>query len=214
MNDAETRIIGEFHNLYYNGLGSETPIFAQTFWMGVPCLKCPLDLWCYQEILVETRPDLIIETGTHAGGSALFLAHMCDLLDHGHVATIDLQEQARPAHGRISYVRGSSSEQETIDDALACLPEADRILVILDSDHSERHVTKELELLAPCVSPGSYVIVEDTNINGHPAYPTFGPGPFEAVQKFLAANPSFAIDASREKFLMTFNPKGFLKRLR
>jgi cephalosporin hydroxylase len=214
MNDAEARIVREFHNLYYNGPGSDGPIFQNTYWMGVPCLKCPLDLWCYQEILVETRPDLIIETGTHAGGSALFLAHICDMLDHGHVATIDLHEQARPVHRRISYVKGSSSEPRTIDEALSCKKSSRRVLVILDSDHSEPHVTRELELLSPFVSPGSYIIVEDTNINGHPTYPAFGPGPFEAVQKFLGANPSFVIDASREKFLMTFNPKGFLKRIR
>ena len=56
--------------------------------------------------------------------------------------------------------------------------------------------------------------VEDTNVNGHPAWPEFGSGPYEAVEEFLQANSNFAVDSSREKFLMTFNPRGFLKRLR
>ena len=85
---------------------------------------------------------------------------------------------------------------------------------ILDSDHTEAHVSRELELLAPYVTPGSYLIVEDTNINGHPTYPTFGPGPYEAVSTFLRAHPEFVVDTAREKFLMTFNPGGFLRRVR
>ena len=87
-------------------------------------------------------------------------------------------------------------------------------MVILDSDHSEAHVTRELEILSPYVTAGSYLIVEDTNINGHPTYPSFGPGPFEALERFLPAHPEFVVDSSREKFLMTFNPGGFLRRLR
>ena len=63
-----------------------------TTWLGRPALKCPLDLWIYQEILCRTRPDLIVEPGTAAGGSALFLASICDLLDHGRVVTIDIKE--------------------------------------------------------------------------------------------------------------------------
>ncbi len=86
-------------------------------------------------------------------------------------------------------------------------------MVILDSDHSQAHVARELEILAPYVTPDSYLIVEDTNINGHPTYPSFGPGPFEALERFIADHPEFVVDSSREKFLLTFNPKGFLRRL-
>jgi cephalosporin hydroxylase len=64
------------------------------------------------------------------------------------------------------------------------------------------------------VPRGSYLIVEDSNVNGHPVLPEYGPGPWEAIGEFLAANRDFVADASREKFLMTFNPRGFLKRVR
>ena len=64
----------------------------------------------------------------------------------------------------------------------------------------------ELRAYSPLVSPGSYLIVEDTNVNGHPALPEHGPGPMEAVEEFLE------VDVAREKFFLTFNPRGFLRR--
>ena len=72
---------------------------ADTRWLGVRTDKCPLDLWIYQELLHELRPDLIVETGTAFGGSALYFASLCDLLGHGRVLTIDVQPQeGRPEH--------------------------------------------------------------------------------------------------------------------
>ena len=86
-------------------------------------------------------------------------------------------------------------------------------LVILDSNHSYNHVLKELRLYHPLVSKGSYIIVEDTNLNGHPVSPDFGPGPMEAVREFVRENRNFKIDLGMEKFVITFNPEGFLKRV-
>jgi cephalosporin hydroxylase len=209
----EKAVVDAFHRLYYDGPEGRGRVHHRTTWMGVPCLKCPMDLWAYQEILAEVRPDLVVETGTHLGGSALFLAHMLDLLGDGEVMTIDvLDRPGRPQHPRIRYVTGSSADAVLVRGLLAERPDAKR-LVILDSDHSKSHVQKELELFAPFVSAGSYLIVEDSNVNGHPVLPGFGPGPSEAVADFLARNPAFTADLSREKFLMTFNPGGYLKRV-
>lgn len=212
MNPQQEQIINSFHNLYYNGLPGEGYIFQRTFWMNVPCAKCPMDMWIYQEIIVEIKPDLIIETGTGLGGSALFMAHIMDILGKGEIITIDVQELPRPNHPRIRYVTGSSSDPQLIDDLLKDRPEEVR-MVVLDSDHTQEHVMQELKLLAPYVTFGSYLTVEDTNINGHPTFPQFGPGPYEAVEAFLRSNTDFVMDHSREKFLMTFNPHGFLKRV-
>ena len=60
----------------------------------------------------------------------------------------------------------------------------DVILVILDSDHSKDRVSKELLLYKSIVTTGSYMIVEDTSINGNPLLPDWGPGPMEAVEEF------------------------------
>lgn len=86
-------------------------------------------------------------------------------------------------------------------------------MVILDSDHSREHVSAELRALANLVTPGSYLIVEDTNVNGHPVGLEHGPGPMEALDAFIAERRDFTIDSRREKFLLTFNPRGYLKRL-
>ena len=86
-------------------------------------------------------------------------------------------------------------------------------MVILDSDHTRDHVLRELELYAPLVTPGSYLVVEDTNINGHPVAPEFGPGPMEAVEAFLETTDEFEVDRAREKLMLTFNPSGYLRRV-
>ena len=86
------------------------------------------------------------------------------------------------------------------------------VLVILDSDHNMPHVLKEMEIYSEFVTKGSYMIVEDSNVNGHPIMPNWGPGPFEAIQRFLEENNSFEVDKNREKFYMSFNPNGYLKK--
>lgn len=205
-------ILNTFHDFYFNGLFGPAP-WRHTKYMGLDIYKCPLDLWIYQEIIFETRPDLIVETGTFMGASALYMAHLLDALGHGRIVTIDTQACAQPAHPRIRYVAGSSGDADVVDKALEGRRNAERVMVILDSDHTEAHVAKELVLLANEVSVGCYLIVEDSNINGHPVLPDFGPGSYEAVQKFLAANSNFKVDPAREKFLLTFSPDGFLKRM-
>jgi cephalosporin hydroxylase len=214
MTPRERQIIDDFHDLYYNGLDGDVHIYTRTNWMNVPCLKCPLDMWIYQEIIAEIRPDLIIETGTYSGGSALFMAHLLDIIGRGEIITMDIDgDRPRPDHPRIRYVKGSSADHELIASLLGSRP-AETRLAILDSDHSKRHVLDELNLLSPYVSVGSYIIVEDTNVNGHPTFKAHGEGPFEAVEEFLSRNTNFVVDEYREKFLMTFNPRGYLKRIR
>src|SRR4051794_34061065 len=106
--------------------------------MGVGCLKNPLDLWVYQEIVWETRPDLVVETGTAAGGSALYLAHIMDLVGHGRVVSIDLQPADRPRHERIRYLEGRSSTDEGVVRAVAEIAAGSKgTMVVLDSDHSK-----------------------------------------------------------------------------
>src|SRR6266705_423257 len=142
-----------------------------------------------------------MESGTYMGGSALFMAHLLDILGKGEVITIDTQDDlARPTHPRVRYVKGSSVDKQLIEMLLSERPDETR-LIVLGSDHSKQHVLNELNLLARHVSLGSYIIVEDTNLNGHPAYESFGDGPQEAVEEFLMTNDNFVVDESGEKFL-------------
>jgi cephalosporin hydroxylase len=202
--DAVTR----FHLLsFYGGA------LQQTYWLGIPILKSPLDCWVYQELIHELRPDLIIETGTDLGGSALFLASVCGLIDHGRVVSIDIRRATRVTHPRITFLVGDSTSTEIVDQVRQAAVGAERVMVILDSDHHAAHVGRELRAYRDFVSPGSYLVVEDTNVNGHPVMPEHGPGPYEAVQEFLRDDPDFEVDKSREKFLLTYFPDGFLKRV-
>lgn len=210
----ERQIVNQFHKLYYNAaLFNKT--WKSTRWFGVPTQKCPLDLWIYQEILYKVRPDIIIETGTAAGGSTLFLAYMCNLLNKGKIISIDIKPNTkRPRHKRITYKLGSSTAEDIFRQVKSKIKEKDKVLVILDSDHSKNHVLKELKLYAPLVSKNSYLIVEDTNLNGHPVNKNHGPGPKEALEEFLKNRTDFQIDREKESHYMTFSPGGFLKRIK
>lgn len=205
-----------FHHLFYDaGLVGGT--WGNTFWFGTPVLKCPLDLWLYQEIMHRTAPDLIVETGTAAGGSAHYLACLCDLLGRGRVVTIDIDAVSprrgiagRPVHPRITYLTGSSTSEGILTRVRELARGAERVMVILDSDHSRDHVLAEMRAYAPLVTSGNYLIVEDSNVNGHPVSPEFGPGPMEAIEAFLNEATGFTADRTQEKYFHTHNPSGYL----
>jgi cephalosporin hydroxylase len=207
---SERRVVRPFHRLFYAS-GKQT--WSNTHWLGVPAQKCAFDLWVYQEILNELRPAVIVECGTANGGSALFLASICDLLGHGEVVTVDILEQpGRPSHERITYLAGSSTDPEIVGSVEGLVSGRYPVVVILDSNHERDHVLEELRLYAPLVSAESYLIVEDSNINGNPVAADFGPGPAEAVEAFLQESREFEVDRSREKFFLTFNPGGYLRK--
>ena len=182
----------------------------------MPCEKCPLDLWIYQELIVRTKPEVIVETGVNFRGSILYFASLLDIVGQGKVIGIDITlSRLYPTvkgHPRVSLYEASSTEPAIVDDVKKRVA-GRRTMVVLDSDHSLAHVRRELELYADLVSPGCYLVVEDTNINGHPVSPQHGPGPYEAVQEFIATRKDFMIDRGQHKYLMTFHPDGYLQRL-
>ncbi len=208
---AGDSVVDDFHHLYFDS-ASFGGTWRNTFWMGVPVWKTPFDLWVYQEMMYDLRPGLVIETGTAFGGSALFLASVFDLLGNGSVISVDLRPRdPRPVHPRIQYLEGSSTDPGIVAQVGERAAASDGVLVLLDSDHSCAHVLDELRAYSPMVGVGGYVVVEDTDVSGHPVQPEFWPGPMEAVDEFLAEDPPFVVDRSKEKFHMTLNPRGFLK---
>ena len=222
----EKGIIDQFHKLYYDAWIFDKT-WTQTHWMGVPVRKNPFDLWNYQEMIYQLKPDLIIETGTLLGGSAYYFASLCEHFGKGSVITIDIDDiqttlskektippKVRPEHPRLTYFKGSSADPVIVQRVKERIKPGGQVLVILDSDHRKAHVLDELRIYSQLVPKGSYLIVEDSNINGHPVYPGFGPGPMEAMEEFLKENNDFVIDESWEKHLMTFNPKGYLRKVR
>ena len=210
--DIRERIINDFHKLFYNAYATEGT-WKDMKWLGVKILKNPFDLWIFQEIIFDIKPNIIIECGTKYGGSALYFASLCDLIGKGKVLTIDIEDyKNKPQHGRIKYFIGSSVSEDAFLQVKKEIKENDTVLVVLDSYHIKEHVLKELKLYGSLVTKGSYIIVEDTHLNGHPIDPLFGPGPMEAVIEFLKENQDFKIDKTKEKLYMTWNPNGYLKR--
>ncbi len=212
----EKQTVEQFKDLYY-WLGQQGHFTYFVSWLGYSTLKCPLDLWMYQELICKLRPEVIVETGTASGGSALFLASMCDFVGQGQVITIDVDPrhgEALPVHARLSYVVGSSTDPVVIDGLRKSLQGKRCSMIILDSDHRKDHVLAELRVFQEFVPVGGYLVVEDTNINGHPSYPEFGPGPMEALEEFLSETDAFETDPTCERFLLTMNPKGYLRRVK
>jgi cephalosporin hydroxylase len=158
---------------------------------------------------------VIVEAGTWKGGSALYMAGLMDGIGHGKIITIDIEKQPNlPVHPRIQYLLGSSTAPEIVEKVKSGIGPQDKVMVVLDSDHRSPHVSKELLIYSKIVTKGSYLIVEDTNINGHPVWPDFGPGPMEALRGYLKDHSDLEIDKSREKFYVTFNPSGYLRKVK
>ncbi|MFA5374638.1 MAG: CmcI family methyltransferase [Dehalococcoidia bacterium] len=186
----------------------------RTVYFGEKAQKSPIDAWIYQEIIFETKPDVIIEIGNANGGGTLFLAHICDLLGRGRVIGIDLShadiaEQVKK-HPRITFIQGDACQRfECVEEQIS---KDDRVLVIEDSSHTYDNTLSVLRLYSTLVKPGDYFIVEDS-ICHHGLSIGPNPGPYEAIETFINENSDFEIDRSRESFLITWNPRGYLKRI-
>jgi cephalosporin hydroxylase len=191
-------------------------VHRQCYWMGVRALKNPFDAWIYQEILHEVQPDVVVEIGSNEGGSTLFLAQLLELIGKGLVVSVDIDHSRfRASHDRIVKVTGDSSADHTLKEVTR-LCEGKRGLVIHDGDHNKEPVLRDLRAYERFVSVGSYLIVEDGIIdlfrpgNG---LGWFAEGPLSAVEQFVRERPNFRVDSARERYVLTYNPKGFLRRV-
>lgn len=188
-------------------------ILYKTTYFGVQTLKSPIDYWVYQEIIFETKPDVIIEIGNNCGGSTLALAHLCDLLGSGRVIGLDISHGKVPErvrkHPRITFIEGDACQ--SFERVRKLILEEERVLVIEDSSHTYDNTLRVLKTYSVLIKPGDYFIVEDS-ICHHGLSVGPKPGPFEAIETFVNSNTDFEIDRSRESFLITWNPKGYLRR--
>jgi cephalosporin hydroxylase len=188
-------------------------IMQGTSYFGIQTLKSPMDAWIYQELLFETRPDVIIEVGNFHGGSALYLAHLCDALGKGRVIGIDvshkhLSHQAAE-HQRITFIEGDACD--SIDRVRSLVRPGEKVLVIEDSAHTYTNTLNVLRQYSTLLNAGDYFIVEDS-ICHHGLDLGPQPGPYEAIDAFLAENQDFESDRNRERFFITWNPRGYLRK--
>lgn len=213
--DRERSVATAFFRQYY-----ARGIHRTTSWYGVPIQQTPTDMWMIQQIIVELKPDFLIETGTFKGGSALYYASVLQGLGAPtKIVTVDIEGQLDKAleypvfRDRVIPIIGDSVGPDTVR-RIADIVQGQPALVLLDSLHRKDHVLRELELYADFVPVGGYMIVFDTDLNGHPVRPDYGPGPMEAVEAFLKTDSRFVSDVSRERFMLTMCPKGYLKRIK
>lgn len=213
---APADIVNAFHVLSYYSPST----WFENRWLGVPAQQNPEDAWITQEILSEIRPDFVVEAGAaYGGGAALWATVLEQVNPNGKVISIDIEDRMGEARRlpvvqrRVQFLIGSSTGPDIVAEVWRQV-EGHSAVVILDSDHSRDHVAREIEAYAGLVPVGSYLIVQDTNVNGHPVLPEFGPGPMEAVDEFLATTDAFVPDPSRERLLLTYHPRGYLKRVK
>jgi cephalosporin hydroxylase len=196
-------------------------------WLGRPVIQLPQDLLAVQEIVWQIRPDLIVETGIAHGGSLIHSASLLELLGgNGLVVGVDVdirahnrgEIEAHPLAKRIRLIEGSSTDVGIAGQVSELARGRRPVLVMLDSDHTHAHVLRELELYAPLVTRGSYLIVFDTLIEDLPGElftgRRWGKGnnPKTAVWQFLKTTDRFEIDARIPgKLLLTCAPDGFLR---
>lgn len=242
--EAHGELLQKYHEVWYNCEHT----WVYTHFLGIGMMKCPNDLWMYQQIMTILRPVNIIETGTYQGGSALWFAMLMDMLriDGGQIFTLDYEAYDLDPivrHPRISYLHGNSVDEELIAEIEgAMLPGP--TLICLDSDHSTEHVHRELELYAPLCQVGDWLVVEDTNIgwsDGVKHAKEYNPGLLRCectcgahwpqdsakcpndksnegarggLQQYLEEHPNeWQQDVLSERYLLTMNPGGWLRRV-
>lgn len=199
--------------LFYLDLVIHTKNFRGQTWLGRTNWQPPFDFWNIQEVLSDIKPELLIETGTHRGGSAYAYAKLFDDLDHdGRIVSVDIENkrESHAEHSKVTFLVGSSTDEAIIEQINSLVTQCSGpVMVILDSDHSQGHVQKELELYNGFVTPDSFLHVQDgfTDLWGKP-------GPLAAINYFLVKHPEFEIDNYRcTRYIVTHNPKGWLRKL-
>jgi cephalosporin hydroxylase len=196
-------------------------------WFGLPIIQMPEDIVILQEIIFETQPNFVIQSGVSWGGSVALAASLVRIINNGKVFGIDisipenLQEifNDLPIRDSVTLIEGSSVDKKIFDAISALIPKDSRILIILDSSHTHNHVLEELNLWTRLLQPGDYIVVSSTRIKDMANHPTrqrpWGSinNPHTAVLEFLSKNATFTTDNPyNKKSTLTYHPDGYLLR--
>ena len=212
-------------SILWTKVAAHERLMYQANWLGRPVIQLPSDVLTLQEIIWETQPDVIVETGVAHGGSLILAASILQLAGKGRVVGVDVEIrqhnreaiEAHPLSNRIDLIEGDSVAQSTVDAVRALIPPGARVMVALDSNHSADHVAKELSAYASLVTPGCYLVAHDGAQlwvwdNPNAAEHWSDDHPLIAIDAFLRDHPEFVCDESRTRFGITSSPHGYLLR--
>jgi cephalosporin hydroxylase len=176
-------------------------------WMGRPMIQLPDDMIRIQEVIYRVRPDVLVETGVAHGGSLVFYASLFKAMGRGRVIGVDVEirkhnRAAIEAHELkpyITLVEGSSTDPKIVAEVRGLIAPGEKVMVVLDSDHSKRHVGGELEAYADLVAPGSYIVATDGIMRILDDVPRGKPSwkddnPTTAAAEFAASHPEFVLE--------------------
>jgi cephalosporin hydroxylase len=195
-------------------------------WLGIPIIQLPEDILMVQELVWRVRPDVIVETGVAHGGALVLYASLLELLGRGRVIGVDIEIrkynrlaiQSHPTSSRITLIEGDSTAASTFADVKGRISPSERVMVMLDSNHSREHVRAELELYSQLVTPDCYLVVFDEVMpmvadapDGKPSWDL--DNPLSAVQEFLGDHPDFEVDREYERLAVSYCRGGFLRRV-
>jgi len=203
-------------------------------WMGRPIIQLPEDMVRLQELIWAQRPDVIVETGVAHGGSLIYYASLFEAMGGGRVIGIDIEIrphnraaiEAHPMFGRIELVEGSSTAPELVADVKERIGEGEKVMVVLDSNHSRSHVLDELRAYAPLIGIGGYMVATDgimQNVVGAPrsADDWATNNPQQAARDFVAEDDRFVLEEPEWPFneglvrdRVTYWPSCYVRRLR
>ena len=194
-------------------------------WMGRPIIQLPEDLLMAQEVIYKVQPQVIVETGLAHGGSSVFYASLLEILGEGRVISVDIEIrahnrkaiEAHPLKKRITLIERSSIAPETLEEVRKQISPNEKVMVVLDSNHTKEHVRNELELYGPLVTSGSYIVAADGIMEELDDVPSgkaewTRDNPKAAVHEFLAAHPEFELDSDPTRLGVTYWPDGYLRR--
>jgi len=194
-------------------------------WMGRPVIQLPEDLLMIQELIHKVQPQVIIETGLAHGGSSVFYASLMEIMGRGRVISIDIEIrphnrraiEAHPLKKWITLIERSSVAPETAEEVGNLLSQNEKVMVILDSNHTKEHVRRELELYAPFVTSGSYIVAADGIMEDLDDVPRgkaewTWDNPKAAAHEFLTTHPEFELDLEPSRLGVTYWPDAYLRR--
>jgi len=203
----------------------EHKIMYEPTWLGIPIIQYAEDVVMMQELIWKIRPDMIVETGVAHGGSAILYSSILELIGKGKVIGVDIEIRkynrvainSHPMSKRITLIEGSSVDEDIVKEVNRMIKRSDKVLVVLDSNHSYEHVLREMELYSPFVTPDSYLVAMDGAQGmvwdiprGKPEWKS--DNPLRAIEDFVKKHNDFVVDDYYTRLRITSNPRAFLRR--